>query len=139
MTAESRAKATELTFKRSETVFLRIVLNILRRTVGTKLRVHDIEPHFTRRNYENIVSKAQVLTTMLDNAKIAPELAFTSSGMFIDPEAAYLQSKEYVEEQERKGMVIDHTGKSTLSTVSPELALAGGQSANQVSKVQSAD
>ena len=138
-TAESRAKATELTFKRSETVFLRIVLNILRRTVGTKLRVHDIEPHFTRRNYENIVSKAQVLTTMLDNAKIAPELAFTSSGMFVDPEAAYLQSKEYVEEQERKGMVIDHTGKSTLSTVSPELALAGGQSANQVSKVQSAD
>lgn len=138
-TAEARAKATELMFKKSETVFLKIVLNIMRRTVGTKLRVHDIEAHFTRRNYENIVSKAQVLTTMLDNAKIAPELAFTSSGMFVDPEAAYLQSKQYVEEQEAKGYVIDHTGKSTLSTVSPAIAQAGGQSANQVSKVQESD
>lgn len=134
--AESRAKATEMTFKKSEKVFLRIVLDILRKTVGTRLKVHDIEAHFTRRNYENIVSKAQVLTTMLDNAKIDPELAFTSSGMFVDPEAAYLQSKQYVEEQERKGYIIDHTGKSTLSTMPPSPDEPRRQSTDPLSEVQ---
>ena len=133
--AESRAKATELMFKKSERVFLKIVLDILRRTVGTKLRVHDIEAHFTRRNYENIVSKAQVLTTMLDNAKIDPELAFTSSGMFVDPEAAYLQSMQYIRQQEEKGYVIDHTGKSTLSTMPPSPDEPRRESTDPLSKV----
>lgn len=100
--AEARAKATEQTFQDSEETFLKLVLRILRDTVGTRLRLADIIPHFTRRNYENIVSKAQVLTTMLANPKIHPELAFTHCGMFIDPESAYLQSKEWWEQQERK-------------------------------------
>lgn len=100
--AEARAKATELMFKKSERNFLRLVLRILRDTVGTRLRLTDIETHFTRRNYENISSKAQVLTTMLNNPKIHPELAFAYCGMFIDPESAYLQSKAYYDEQMAK-------------------------------------
>lgn len=100
--AEARAKATELVFKKSEKNFLRLVLRILRDTVGTQLKLTDIETHFTRRNYENIASKAQVLTTMLNNPKIHPELAFAYCGMFIDPESAYLQSKEYYDEQMEK-------------------------------------
>lgn len=100
--AESRAKATELMFKRAEKGFLRLILRILRDTVGTSLRLTDIETHFTRRNYENIASKAQVLTQMLNNTKIHPELAFAHCGMFADPESAYLQSKVWWEEQERK-------------------------------------
>lgn len=100
--AEARAKATELMFKKSERNFLRLVLRILRDTVGTRLRLTDIETHFTRRNYENIASKAQVLTTMLNNPKIHPELAFAYCGMFIDPESAYLQSKTYYDEQMAK-------------------------------------
>ncbi len=102
VTAEARAKATELMFKKSERSFLRLVLRILRDTVGTRLRLADIETHFTRRNYENIASKAQVLTTMLNNPKIHPELAFAYCGMFIDPESAYLQSKDYYDEQMAK-------------------------------------
>lgn len=97
--AEARAKATELMFKRSENQFLRLVLRILRDTVGTCLRLTDIETHFTRRNYENIASKSQVLIAMLNNPKIHPELAFAYCGMFIDPESAYLQSMAYYEEQ----------------------------------------
>lgn len=100
--AEARAKATELMFKKSEKVFLRLVLRILRDTVGTELRLTDIETHFTRRNYENAVSKAQVLTTMLNNPKIHPELSFAACGLFIDPESAYLQSKAWWEEEERR-------------------------------------
>lgn len=97
--AEARAKATELMFKRSEKKFLRLVLRLLRDTVGTSLRLTDIETHFTRRNYENIASKAQVLISMLNNPKIHPELAFAYCGMFIDPESAYLQSMTYYDEQ----------------------------------------
>lgn len=96
--AESRAKATELVFKRSEKNALKLVLRILRDTVGTKLRLMDIDIHFTRRNYENIANKAQVLTTMLNNPKIHPELAFAHCGLFPDPESAYLQSMTYYEE-----------------------------------------
>lgn len=100
--AEARAKATEEIFKCSEKETLKIVLRILRDTVDTKLRLTDIVTHFTRRNYDNIASKSQVLVSMLNNPKIHPELAFTYSGMFIDPESAYLQSKSYWEENERK-------------------------------------
>lgn len=100
--AEARAKATETTFKCSEKEFLKLVLRILRDTVGTKLRLTDIETHFTRRNYENIASKSQVLIAMLNNPKIHPELAFSHCGMFADPESAYLQSKAYYDEQMAK-------------------------------------
>lgn len=100
--AEARAKATELVFKRAEKGFLRLVLRILRDTVGTNLRLADIDTHFTRRNYENIAAKSQVLVAMLNNPKIHPELAFASCGMFADPESAYLQSMAYYEEQMEK-------------------------------------
>ena len=100
--AETKAKATELTFKKAEKMFLKLVLRILRDTVGTKLKLTDIETHFTRRNYENIAAKSQVLIAMLNNPKIHPELAFAHCGMFADSESAYLQSKAWWEEQEKK-------------------------------------
>ncbi len=50
---------------------------------------------FTRRNYENIQTKAQVLDVMLKNDKIDPTLAFTSCGMFSDPEDAAKKSAEH--------------------------------------------
>ena len=100
--AEARAKATEEIFKSSEKEFLKIVLRILRDTVGTKLRLSDITPHFTRRNYDNIASKSQVLLAMLNNPKIHPEVAYAACGMFPDPESAYLQGMAYYEEQMKK-------------------------------------
>lgn len=100
--AEARAKATEEIFKCSEKEFLKIVLRIMRDTVGTKLRLTDITPHFTRRNYDNIASKSQVLIAMLNNPKIHPEVAYASCGMFPDPESAYLQGMAYYEEQMKK-------------------------------------
>jgi hypothetical protein len=65
---------------------------------GFNLDLKDVDVRFTRGNYENITQKAQVLTTMLNNEKIHPQLAFTHSGMFVDPELAYSMSKKYVEE-----------------------------------------
>jgi len=95
--AEARAKNDELAFKESERQFLKIVLRIMRDTIGTKLKLSDIETKFTRRNYENITNKSQVLTTMLGCDKIAPILAFTHCGLFSDPEDAAKQSAEYYE------------------------------------------
>ena len=100
--AETHAKAIETIFKESEKRSLRLALRILRDTEGTKLKITDIDTHFTRRNYENIASKAQVLISTLNSGKIHPELCFAMSGAFIDPESAYLMSKTWMEEEERK-------------------------------------
>jgi SPP1 family phage portal protein len=100
--AEGRAKIIETSFKEAEKQSLKLDLRILRDTVGTSLKLSDIDIHFTRRNYENIASKSQVLVAMLNNPKIHPELAFQHCGMFADPESAYLQSKTYYEEQMEK-------------------------------------
>ena len=43
-----------------------------------------------------------MLTMMLGCEKIAPELAFTHSGLFSDPQLAYRMSMEYMAEQEQK-------------------------------------
>ena len=101
--AESRAKDSELMFKKSEYEALKLVLRILRDSAGvtedlTKLRLKNLSMQFTRRNYENIQSKAQVLVSMLQQEKIHPRLGFTASGLFSDPESAYQLSKEYYDE-----------------------------------------
>lgn len=100
--AESRAKNFELRFKRSERRFLSLVLNIVNIGGGSDLSLHDIDIRFTRRNYENIQGKAQVLTTLLANSKIHPRLAFEHSGMFLDPNLAYEQSMKYYEEEQER-------------------------------------
>ena len=107
--AESRAKDSELMFKKSEHEVLKLILRIVRDTEGLsediyKLRLKNISLQFTRRNYENVQSKAQVLVSMLRQNKIHPRLAFEHSGLFTDPESAYQLSKEYSEEQEKKAL-----------------------------------
>lgn len=100
--AEARAKDSELMFKKSERRFLKLVLNICRTLVEMDLKVCNIEIRFTRRNYENILQKAQVLDLMLKNNKIHPRLAFEHCGLFVDSDLAYAVSAEYTEEQEKK-------------------------------------
>jgi hypothetical protein len=71
------------------------------------LRLKDIDMKFTRRNYENIQSKSQVLVSMLQQPKIHPLLAFTHCGLFSDPESAYAMSNTYYEEQMEKWEPVD--------------------------------
>lgn len=87
--AEARAKDSELMFKAGENDMLKVVLPICRTLSGLALELSDIDVRFTRRHYENIESKAQVLCEMLNNDKIDPKLAFSHCGMFTDPEEAY--------------------------------------------------
>ena len=100
--AESRAKDSELMFKRSEKETLRLVLKLCGGLADLDLRLKDIDMKFTRRNYDNIQSKSQVLVSMLQQPKIHPLLAFTHCGLFSDPESAYTMSNEYHEEQMAK-------------------------------------
>ena len=107
--AESRAKDSELMFKKAEKNVLKLVLKICRDSNGTPaevcaLRLKDIELSFTRRNYDNIQSKAQVLVQMLQQPKIHPRLAFAHCGMFSNVEDAYAMSMEYAEEQAKKAL-----------------------------------
>ena len=107
--AESRAKDSELMFKKSEHEVLKLILRIIRDTPKLSedicnLKLKNLSLQFTRRNYENVQSKSQVLVSMLQQNKIHPRLAFTSSGLFTDPESAYQLSKEYSEEQEQKAL-----------------------------------
>lgn len=100
--AEARAQSTEDVFKESESEFLLLVIDIYNTFCDRELKPSAVETRFTRRNYENIQAKSQVLTTMLANNKIHPRLAFEYCGMFIDPELAYTESMQYYEEQQAK-------------------------------------
>lgn len=110
--AEARAKDSELMFKKSEQEVLKLILRIIRDTQGLSdalysLRLRDIDSRFTRRNYDNIQSKSQVLVSMLQQNKIHPRLAFTSCGLFCDAENAYQMSMDYYDEIMKATQVVD--------------------------------
>lgn len=97
--AEARAKDSENVFKRAEKKMLKLVLRICEDLRDSTLHLRDIDMKFTRRNYEAIQSKSQVLISMLQEPKIHPQLAFQHSGMFSDAESAYSMSMKYYEDQ----------------------------------------
>jgi predicted transcriptional regulator len=99
--AEARAKDTELLWRESEGNFLKLVLKICRETADLDMKLSDLTPKFTRRNYEDISIRSQVLTTMLANEKIAPRLAFAHCGMFVDSEEAFSESMKWYEENKQ--------------------------------------
>lgn len=109
--AEARAKDTELIFKGSERKFLQIALKCAREINHIDIKLRDIEIKFTRKNYENIVQKTQVLTQLLSCDKVAPELAFAYCGLFSDPTSAYKESQEYIKSQEEKQAKINPNSK----------------------------
>ena len=119
--AEARAKDSELMFKEAEQNTLKLILRIIRDTQGLSdelyaLRLKDIALQFTRRNYENIQSKCQVLVSMLQQPEIHPRLAFESSGLFIDPDRAFAISREYYEETKVSGEneSVDNTSQNEV-------------------------
>lgn len=115
--SENRCKETEAMFKRAELRFIRIALSIMDVSEGLGLDQSSVEIKFTRRNYEAIQSKTQVLTTLLGSGKVAPRLAFQYCGMFSDPEDAYDQSMRYVDEQAERARLAARDGGDDVETV----------------------
>lgn len=97
--AEAWARSVENHFRESEKKTLFLLKRICAYSGDLKFNVKDIEIIFTRRNYENIQTKSQVLITMLNQPRIHPRLAFEYCGMFTDPDKAYEESEAYYEEQ----------------------------------------
>lgn len=98
--AEARAKDTELVFKRSEKNFLRLILRILKDTTFVEaelkaLKLYDIDIKFTRNKTDSLLVKAQALLNFLE-AGVHPRIAFQLSGLFNDPEQAYVDSQPYL-------------------------------------------
>ena len=114
--AEAQMKSVENEWKRSEKQFLKMVLRILEDMGDIKLSIRDVEIKFSRRNYDNLQTKSQVLTTLLNNPKIHPELAFLHSGLFLDPEGAYLQSKQWWEKNEKEAQKREEQGNDPQGT-----------------------
>lgn len=102
--AETRAKDSELVFKRSEREMLKKVLRICRDTTGLNLKISDIKIQFTRRNYENIQERVNILVSMLDNENIAPQLAFEYCNIFPDPDRAFKLSEQWKRQQEANNL-----------------------------------
>lgn len=98
--AESRAKSYELQFKKSERDFLRVVMRICeiqRKPYGVTLR--DVDVAFNRRNYDNVLTKAQAFTTLVQSGSLHLIDCIKAIGQFSDPEGVYERAMEWMEEQ----------------------------------------
>lgn len=119
--AESHAQGDETMFKKSEQRFLKLACNICNETRGTNLRAEDIQTNFTRRNYENLINKADAFATLIGTEWVDPRLLFDQFGMFTDPELAYKLSKRYhdsIIEEEVQSLTIENEDRRTEPTES---------------------
>lgn len=97
--AESYARRDEMSFRKSEQVFLKRVIEICNTQRDTGLTLGTIDIHFTRRNYENIEAKVSTLVAALGCDKIHPKLAWEMSNAVPDVESAYQMSQDYIQQK----------------------------------------
>lgn len=119
---EARAKDSETIFKKSEKRMLRLVLSLCKDLKNLDLKLSEIDMKFTRRNYENIQTKAQVLDMMLNNEKIHPLDAYLSCGMFSDAESSYKRGMENFEKNGGREITLNksQTGDNLIKTETTE-------------------
>lgn len=97
--AETRAQDFEQMFRAPEHKLLEIATDISERLLPDfSLKADDVETKFTRRNYEDLLSKSQTLVTMLGNDKIHPQCAYEASGLFVDTQDAYNMGMDWYHE-----------------------------------------
>ena len=108
--AETRAQDFEQMFREPEQRFLEIATDICRRLSDLDLDPDTVDVKFTRRNYEDLLSKSQTLVAMLGNDKIHPQCAYEASGLFVDTQDAYNMGMDWYRE---------HGGEQTVETDAP--------------------
>lgn len=104
--AETSAKASETMYKQADRELRKVVFKILREFNKLDIAVTDVICKFTRRSYDNLEIKVNALNTMLSNNKIDPRFAYTSSGLFVDSEEAYMAGMKYYEEHKEDDTTI---------------------------------
>lgn len=93
--AETRAQEFEMMFKMPEMQMLTIVSIICDKLGDFSFDPIDIDIKFTRRQYEDLLSKSQTLVTLLNSKYVHPKCAYTASGLFTDAEDAYRMGMEF--------------------------------------------
>lgn len=93
--ADERAKQDELSFKKSERQFLKLILKFCKyKNELTDLNISNIDIKFTRNKSDNLLVKTQGLMNM-KQAQVPPDVAFTICGLFSDPNDVYIKGKKY--------------------------------------------
>lgn len=93
--ADERAKQDELSFKKSERQFLKLILKICKYKEYLKnLKISDIDIKFTRNKSDNLLVKTQGLLNM-KQAQVPPDVAFTICGLFSDPNDVFSKGQKY--------------------------------------------
>jgi len=93
--ADERAKQDELSFKKSERQFLKLILRICKYKSSLKnLKISDIDIKFTRNKSDNLLVKTQGLMNM-KQAQVPPDVAFSICGLFSDPNDVYAKGVKY--------------------------------------------
>lgn len=100
--AETRAQDFEMMFHEPEMEMLKVVSVICKGMSDAEFNPYDVDVKFTRRNFEDILSKSQTLTTMLDNDKIHPLCAYEASGMFVDTQEAYKMGMDWYQQKQEE-------------------------------------
>lgn len=98
--AETRAQDYEQMFREPEQKVLELVSLICWQLSDLNFSAEDVDPKFTRRNYEDLLSKSQTLVSMLGNDKIHPQCAYEASGLFVDTQEAYNMGMEWYEQMQ---------------------------------------
>lgn len=94
--AELKARGTEMLYRKADKDCLRLILRIMRTyRPEFDLKLSEVELKFTRRQHDNLQSKVQALTGMLQ-AGINPEVAIATSGLFNDPVDVFMQSQDFL-------------------------------------------
>ena len=93
--AETRAEEFEMMFKQPEMQMLKLLSIICDKLADFSFDPIDIEVKFTRRQYEDLLSKSQTLVTLLNSKYVHPKCAYAASGLFTDAEDAYRMGMEF--------------------------------------------
>lgn len=99
--AETRAQDFEIMFYEPEHTTINLLAEICNTLSGMNLNSDDVDIKFTRRNFEDLLSKSQTLVTMLGNDKIHPQCAYEACGLFVDTQDAYNMGMAWYEEQKK--------------------------------------
>ena len=112
--AETAAKNTETVFKDSEMDFLEVILRILARDKNVDeelktLRLSDIEIKLGRNKTDSILVKVQALHQLIETG-VDPLTAFKTVDLFSDPQQVFVDSKKYIEEKRKYGIMANNRG-----------------------------
>lgn len=119
--ADERAKQDELSFKKPERQFLKLILSICNEKLKGKsetlkgLKLSDIDIKFTRNKSDNILVKTQALLNLM-SAQCPPDIAFSVIGLFNDPNEVFEKAKQYYGENLWKKAVTEVVNGTDDST-----------------------